>query len=208
MDVRKLWKRLNQGWTGIVFSIFLGVTFATFFYYVVLASALQTNFPVVAVVSGSMDHGITDDPTKEGAYPCGKLTEDYKENFDNWWNLCGGSYSQFGINKETFMQFPFKDGFKKGDMPVVQKPKEYKEGDVVVYTAVDCNSRNSVERAPIIHRIVEIDEQGVIHTKGDHNRGQNYYENCVKEEQIHGKVIFIIPKLGYVKVFASELIGI
>ena len=208
MGVRKLWKRLNEGWTGIFFSVFLGILFATFFYYVVLAGALQTSLPVVAVISSSMDHGISGSSLSEIAYPCGnKIVESYDENFDNWWNLCGGSYSQFDISKEKFSEFPFKDGFKLGDMPVVQGSGDYKEGDIVVYTAADCQTGKTVERAPIIHRIVKI-ENGVYHTKGDHNRNQNYYENCIKKEQIHGKVIFIVPKLGYVKVLAAKLLGI
>lgn len=203
----KTWKKLNHGWTGIIISIVFGVALAAFFYYGVLATILQTNLPVVAVVSGSMDHGITDDNLKEFAYPCGKVVDGYTESFEKWWDSCGGSYAQFGITREQFMDFPFKDGFKKGDMPIVQKADSYKEGDIIVYTALGCQTRQATESAPIIHRIVEIDEQGIIHTKGDHNRSQNNYENCITEDQVHGRVIFIIPKLGYVKVLASEILG-
>ena len=207
MGMLKTWRKLNQGWPGVIISIVFGVALAAFFYYGVLSTILQTSLPVVAVVSGSMDHGITDDNLKESAYPCGKVVDGYTESFGNWWDLCGGSYAQFGITAEQFMEFPFRDGFKKGDMPIVQKSDSYKEGDIIVYTALNCQTREISESAPIIHRIVEIDEQGIIHTKGDHNRSQNHYENCISKDQVHGRVIFIIPKLGYVKVLASETLG-
>lgn len=203
MDVRKTWKRLNEGWTGIIFSIALGVVFASLFYYVVLAGIFQTNLPVVAVFSGSMDHD-----KNEFGYPCDKIAENYRESFDTWWDVCGGTYAQFDITKQKFSTFPFKDGFKMGDMPVVQGSKDYSEGNIIVYRAVNCETGQPAEREPIIHRIVKIDERGIVHTKGDHNRGQNYYENCVKKEQIYGKIIFIIPKLGYVKVLATKLVGL
>lgn len=204
MDVRELWKRLNEGWVGVIFSVFLGIVFATFFYYVVLATVFQTTLPVVAVFSGSMDHD-----RNEFGYPCEKVVANYKESFNNWWDVCGGTYAQFDITKEKFSQFPFKDGFKTGDMPVVQGKADYKEGDIIVYRALTCDTRALVEKEPIIHRIVKIDERGVIHTKGDHNAGQNnLYENCIQKDQVFGKVIFIIPKLGYVKVLATKIVGL
>jgi len=163
-----------------------------------LGLLLSTSMPVVAVVSSSMDHGIV--VSYRGSetildYPCSVMTANYKENFDNWWDLCKHTYEKFNITKEDFAKFPFKDGFKIGDMPIVQGSDSYKVGDVIVYEAG--------QSAPIIHRIVKINEDGTYQTKGDHNAGQNPYEYSVKKEQIYGRVIFIIPKLGYFKVFSS-----
>ncbi len=197
MDVHKIWKRLNEGWLGIYFSIFVGIVFATFFYYVVLANALQTDLPVVAVISSSMQH---DNP---------QLT------YYGW--LEGNlKYSRTYIDS-----WSVSNGFEIGDMPIVQgksgysspitgffslvtgsdiKEPVYEVGDVVVYTVEG-------QPAPIIHRIVKINADGTYQTKGDNNIGQLPYESSVKKEQIHGKVIFIIPKLGYVKVLAAKLVG-
>ncbi len=173
-----------------------------------LSFALATDLPVVAVISNSMDHGIPEDSTTKFAYPCGRAVDNYTENFDNWWNLCGGSYAKFDISKEEFLNFSFKDGLKKGDMPVVQGNTKYKVGDIIVYTAADCGTRAIIQKVPIIHRIVKIDQNGLIYTQGDHNGSQNPYESCIEAGQVHGRVIFIIPKLGYVKVLVSDIFGV
>jgi signal peptidase I len=193
--IKKVWSMLSEGWFGYIFYAFLGIISAFFIYNIVLTMILHTDLPIVAVVSGSMDHGYY------YGLPCGGGEKNYVENFDNWWNLCKDFYKDIGITKEQFLNFPFKDGFKRGDMPVVQGSDSYKVGDIIVYSV-------PTERAPIIHRIVKINPDGSFQTKGDHNVAQNVYEYSVKKSQIHGKVIFIIPKLGYFKVLISEILGI
>lgn len=175
----------SQDWLPYVY----GGIFLALLAQRLLGLVLSTSMPVVAVVSSSMDHGIN------SGYPCGVMVANYTESFDNWWELCKHTYEKFNITKEEFANFPFRDGFKIGDMPVVRGSDSYEVGDVIVYEAG--------QPAPIIHRIVKINEDGTYQTKGDHNAGQNPYEYSVKKEQIHGKVIFIIPKLGYFKVFAG-----
>jgi signal peptidase I len=172
--------------------IFGGVLLAAIV-HLSLAVALGNSFPVVAVVSGSMDHGLN-----SFGLPCSKVQKDYVENFDNWWGLCGDTYTEFGITKEQFQSFPFKDGFKIGDLPIIQNAETYHVGDIIVYDAD--------EAAPIIHRIVKINADGTYQTKGDHNLGQNDYEDLISLEQIAGRVIFIIPKVGYFKVLTSGLL--
>jgi signal peptidase I len=164
--------------------------------HLLLRIVLSTELPVVAVVSDSMDHGITD----EYKYPCGRVVKDYEKNFDNWWELCGDTYAKFNISKNQFKSFSFKDGFEKGDMPIVTGSDDYKVGDVIVYTV-------STQSPPIIHRMVKVNPDGTYQTKGDHNANQNDYEDSIKKDQIQGKVIFIIPKIGYFKVIATELLG-
>jgi len=184
----------NQDWLPYVY----GGIFLALLVQRLLGLLLSTSMPVVAVVSSSMDHGIVVKYRSNEAildYPCGVMVANYTENFDNWWDLCKYTYEKFNITKEDFANFPFKDGFKIGDMPIVQGSDSYKVGDVIVYEAG--------QSAPIIHRIVKINEDGTYQTKGDHNAGQNPYEYSVKKEQIYGRVIFIIPKLGYFKVFSS-----
>ncbi|MEM5802310.1 MAG: signal peptidase I [Candidatus Aenigmatarchaeota archaeon] len=194
--VKKIWQSLTEGWFGYIFYAALGIIFAYLLQNVILSTLLGTHLPVVAVVSGSMDHG-----NYRGSLPCGGKVENYEENFDNWWELCKGFYENIGITKQQFLTFPFKNGFKRGDMPIVQGSNEYKVGDIIVYSV-------PTERAPIIHRIVKINPDGTYQTKGDHNLAQNPYEYSVRKDQIHGRVIFIIPKLGYFKVILSEIFGI
>jgi len=194
--IREIWKRLTEGWFGYIFYAFLGILFAYLLQSVVLSFLLQTDLPVVAVFSGSMDHGIN----AQGS-PCHTTVSDYTESFDNWWNVCKSFYENVGIGKEKFSTFPFNDGFKRGDMPILQGSDNYNVGDVIVYSV-------SMESAPIIHRVISINPDGTFQTKGDHNFGQNPYEYNVKKSQIHGKVIFIVPKLGYFKVLLTELLGV
>ena len=85
-------------------------------------------------------------------------------------------------------------------MPIVQRTDDYKVGDIIVFSVPS-------QRIPIIHRIVKVNSDGSYQTKGDHNALQNPYEYSIQKSQIHGRVIMIIPKLGYFKVFISDLFG-
>jgi hypothetical protein len=142
-----------------------------------------------------MGHGVN-----EFGYPCGKNIDNYHKIFDSWWQICGSTYQQFNITEQQFLQFPFHDGLDIGDMPVVEKSNAYKVGEIIVYDAG--------EAAPIIHRVVEINADSTYQTKGDHNMGQNPYEHSVKPSQIAGKVVFVVPKLGYFRVLVSRVFGI
>jgi signal peptidase I len=197
--LQEKWRKLTSGWLGYIVYGGLGILAAYLFYYG-SGIILRTDVPFVAVVSSSMDHGITGDSGLQ-KWPCQKEREDFVENFDNWWISCGVFYASIGITKEEFHSFPFSNGFKKGDLPIVQGSDSYKVGDIIVFAVPG-------QPAPIIHRIVKINEDGTFQTKGDHNSGQNPYELSIAKNQIKGKVIFIIPKLGYFKVLLSELVGI
>jgi len=88
--------------------------------------------------------------------------------------------------------------FEKGDMIIVQGSNEIKVGDIVVYDAPRY-------RYPIIHRVINISSKGII-TKGDNNPSPDPW--ITPTEKIHGKAIFRIPFLGWVKVGAYELLGL
>jgi len=156
----------------------LGVLFAALFYFVILRAVLGTDLPMVAVVSNSMKHEST------------MQTTHYK-----WLE------EKLGYNETYINSWPVKNGFSAGDMPIIRGVEEYNVGDVIVYSVPGSS-------APIIHRIVKINEDNTYQTKGDNNNGQARYELSIPEQQIHGKVIFIIPKLGYFKVMVNRLLGI
>ncbi|MEM5793945.1 MAG: hypothetical protein QXD54_02155 [Candidatus Aenigmatarchaeota archaeon] len=178
-------EKMTEGWFGYIFYAALGIIIA-FLVNLTLAVALSTDLPVVAVVSGSMIHD-----------------ETIELNHYQWLE------KKFGYNRSYIDSWPVNKGFGIGDLPIIQGSKDYKVGDVVVFS-VPCES------SPIIHRIVYINEDGSYQTKGDHNPDQItkccgiekqvcYTEKSISKDQIHGKVIFIIPKLGYFKVIASEI---
>ncbi len=91
--------------------------------------------------------------------------------------------------------------FYRGDLLVLQgtKPEELKIGDVIVFSPTE-------QLTPIVHRIIAINPDGSFQTKGDANAGQLPFEKAVRPEQIHGRMIIIIPLLGWAKIGLTEFI--
>ncbi|MBN1896592.1 MAG: signal peptidase I [Candidatus Aenigmarchaeota archaeon] len=91
--------------------------------------------------------------------------------------------------------------FYKGDILVLKGvPTEQLDvGDIVVYS-VEGRS------VPIVHRIVKINPDDSFQTKGDANNGQLNFEYYVSPQSIHGKVVLIIPYLGWVKIGVTEYV--
>lgn len=185
-------KQLTDTWWG---NIILGFSVAVIFYYVILSTVLSTRTPIVAVVSDSMYHG----PNDRFGTLCGESVSG-GQNLDKFWEICDNTYQSFGITKGQFEKFPFRNGFDVGDMPIIKGSDEYHVGDIIVYSVSGIG-------APIIHRVIDV-KDGIYKTKGDNNAGQNIYENSVVKEQIKGKVIFIIPKIGYFKVLTNRVFGV
>lgn len=82
--------------------------------------------------------------------------------------------------------------------------EEIKIGDVVTYQSRD----ESFYGILITHRVVGIKEEAgekVYVTKGDHN--QTIDRLPVKADQLYGKVIMRIPKIGYIKYFLVTSYG-
>jgi len=105
-----------------------------------------------------------------------------------------------GYNRSYIDSWPISGGFLVGDMPIVQGGSSYSVGDVVVYSVPG-------QSVPIIHRIIVINPDGSYQTKGDNNLQQLTYEFSVRGAQVHGKVIAVVPKLGYFKVFTMRVFG-
>ena len=94
--------------------------------------------------------------------------------------------------------------FYQGDILVVQgakNPQDYKGmlkiGDVIVFSV-------SGRDVPIVHRIIQINPDGSFQTQGDANTVQHEFEKHIDAGQIHGKVVTIIPYLGWVKIGVTE----
>jgi len=160
----------------------LWISFAVILSFVVgniLNFALGTNTPLVAIMSGSMEH---DSTTEKVHY----------------------SYLQSaGFSREEIDSFPIPNGFRKGDVLVVKgSEKEYAIGDVLVFNAPGANY-------PIIHRIIGTtkDSSGKVYyrTKGDHNPAEDRW--LIPHSEARGKAAFVIPFLGYVKVIPMQACG-
>ncbi len=85
--------------------------------------------------------------------------------------------------------------FYKGDILVLHgmEPDAFKVSDVIVYSVLG-------RAVPIVHRIVKINPDGSFQTKGDANSGQLDFEYYVDPATVHGRVVVIVPYLGWVKI--------
>lgn len=155
---------------------------ALFIYRVVLVWFFGNPYPLVVVVSGSMMH---------------------KDNIEikHYQFL----ERNFGYNKSYIDSWPLKNGFGVGDILVVVKTNDLRIGDVVVF-------KNRCQNIPIAHRIIAINEDSTFQTKGDNNYEQNispcYNEKSISKEDIYGKVVLVIPKIGIFRYFVFAIFGI
>lgn len=207
-DSSQLLRYLKKTWYFIwyddsmaswVINLLLAFVIIKYLVYPGLGLIFSTSFPIVAVVSESMEH------------PGG---------FDEWWHseaYCGHHtcqvqcmctqqdwYLGHNISKDFFKSYPFSNGFNKGDIMVLfgVEAKDVKIGQVIVF---DAN-----KEYPIIHRVIRIrnEEKIYFETKGDHNK--NYIDDgrlnemAVSESQLLGKAVFRIPLLGYVKIWFTD----
>ena len=79
-----------------------------------------------------------------------------------------------------------------------------KIGDVVTYRSTDPAFNGIL----VTHRVVSIDEKNgekIFITKGDHN--ETIDRTPVSFNQIQGKVVMRVPKIGYIKYFLVEYYG-
>lgn len=104
---------------------------------------------------------------------------------------------KYGYSRNYIESWPIKNGFRKGDVLVIKgvDKNEVKVGDVIVFDIDE-------QRIPIVHRVVKLEDDRII-TKGDHNQVTDPWE----VKKIHGKVIFIIPFLGWPKIIFTYIVS-
>jgi signal peptidase len=100
--------------------------------------------------------------------------------------------------------------FHKGDLVIVKgvDPDEIKVGDIIVF-------ENPWRGIPVVHRVIgieEVDGRRYFITKGD-NRITNRFSDQqsgiappISEDLIKGRVVLVVPKLGWFKVLLTELL--
>lgn len=184
-----IWKKFrffifedNSIWSWM-FDIVFAFVLIKFIVYPLLGLLLSTTHPIVAVVSGSMEH--------DGS-------------FEDWWSQHQEFYLKLGIEKEDFLECSFRNGFNTGDIMILmgKPPEEIDVGDIIVY-------QGSTD--PIIHRVVKKwEEKGSFfyQTKGDHNSDSNFNERRIREDMLVGYsknekgsvAVLRIPFLGWIKI--------
>ena len=192
--LKKVWRFIwdeDSIWSWLA-NIVLAFILIKFIVYPGLGFVLGTQFPIVAVVSGSMEHE--------------------QRTFNDWWQTpCCTSqqcttknnhediYKNQNITKAKFETFPYTSGFNKGDIMILQSATNLKQGNVIVFMA---EGRND----PIIHRLVKINNKSHT-TLGDNNCGSiAEFERNIPEEKIIGKALLRIPLLGWIKIFFVDLL--
>ncbi|MBI2208300.1 signal peptidase I [Candidatus Woesearchaeota archaeon] len=188
-NLKKVWHFIwedNSIWSWIV-NIILAFILIKFVVYPFLGLVLITSHPVVAVVSGSMEHNGME--------------------LEQWWEKNKDWYLKNGIDKAAFEQFSLKNGFNKGDIMILvgKDGRNIKIGDVIVFVEGG--------KDPIIHRVVKkAERKGTIYfqTKGDNNRDSiktsQLDETNIAETEVIGKAAFRVPLLGYIKIGFVEIL--
>ena len=184
-------------WIANIIVAFLVIRFIV---YPVLGLLLGTSFPIVAVISESMEHGTHNDII------CGQKYVEFPESYDNYWKVCGQWYESNGITKEEFNKFPFRNGFRKGDVIILWRANKdnIQLGDVLIF--------QGSKPQPLIHRVVKVwqeNEQFFYKTKGDHNSNSisgSLGEEKISESRIYGKGIIRVPYLGWMKILFVDAV--
>ena len=188
---KKFWKKFwfvvwkDDSFKGWIISLIFLLILIKGIFFPVLSLTTGTSIPLVIVESCSMYH--------EG---------NIFSNFDNWWTRHEEKYFQDGIIKNQFENFPFKNGFNKGDILFVTgvKPSNVKIGDIIIF--------NAGTTVPIIHRVISIrGENGtyIFSTEGDNNNGQLGIEQKINENQLVGEPqANVLPYVGWIKLIFFE----
>jgi len=227
MNLTEFLRKIKKSWNWIwnsdsilswIVALILIFLIVKFIFFPTLSLIFGTSLPLAGVESSSMDHQIVKDDSGILSL-CGEIYSKQQKqeigytDFNKYWEICGDWYvSNKHITKPVFEKFSMKNGFRKGDIIIVWGRFTPKIGDIIIFKP----NPDSTAPRPIIHRIVEINEEGIIQTKGDHNKEQltssnNFYktdETNIKKSQIIGKAIFKIPYLGWIKIWFTELINI
>ena len=87
----------------------------------------------------------------------------------------------------------------------VDDPENLKKGDIITFNSTEY----SYSGVTITHRISNIDKtsngQYLFTTKGDNNNTEDSARTSF--DKIYGKVLFRIPKIGYIQYYLSSILG-
>jgi signal peptidase len=88
--------------------------------------------------------------------------------------------------------------FNPGDIVMVLKvsPENIKLGDIIEFRTETIN---------VVHRVIEIEKNGNFVTKGDAN--DTIDADPVDPRNVNGKVMFTVPKVGWVSIAVKRMLG-
>lgn len=112
------------------------------------------------------------------------------------WIFHNKDQSVFGYRAECVISGSMEDTLSVGDIIVIKEVNKYSENDIVSF-----HEGNRV----ITHRIIDIVDGGFI-TKGDANNAAD--SEIVKQQDILGKEILVIPLIGYISIALMSPVGL
>lgn len=115
--------------------------------------------------------------------------------------ILSSNFNIFGHYRPFLVQSgSMEPAIMTGDVIVIKSQDSYVINEVVTF-------HNNSGRV-VTHRIVAVEKGAINHyaTKGDANRSGD--EDSISDEQIIGKVILVIPKLGYLVAFTKSKWGL
>lgn len=215
-NLKKFWNYLWYGESlgSYLLNFVVAFIIIKFIFFPTLGFFLNNNFPIVAIVSGSMEHKVVDNRV------CSYYINDISSkslNFDEWWGFCGKYYEDnFNLNKNNFTNFDYNNGLNIGDVMILygKNPKNIEIGDILVFVPQDKMSNGESyffnNYGPVIHRVVDKEfKEGKFYfrTKGDHNADSTLgFESNIPEDDVIGVAIFRIPYIGYIKLFLNKIL--
>lgn len=114
----------------------------------------------------------------------------------------GSNTNLFGEYKSFLIQSgSMEPSIHTGDIIVILRSSQYTKNDVVTFHTTD--------QRIVTHRIIEKKEQDnktLFLTKGDANEADD--DEYIQQKNILGKVVFVVPKLGFMVAFAKSLPGL
>lgn len=87
----------------------------------------------------------------------------------------------------------------------VNSPEDLEKGDIITFNSTDYRYSGVL----VTHRIVDIEKttsgEYLYTTKGDNNNTQD--SSRIGFDEIYGRVLFRIPKIGYIQYYLSSILG-
>jgi signal peptidase len=107
-----------------------------------------------------------------------------------------------GIKVKVVKSGSMEPAIKTGAIVVIKPESSYKTGDIITF------GPDTKTQVPTTHRIVSVTGEGrsvIFKTKGDANDSED--PNDTRLSDIHGKVIFSLPYVGFILDFAKKPFG-
>jgi len=113
------------------------------------------------------------------------------------------TFGYFGVQPTVIYSGSMQPVVDIGDIVIISdvSTDSIKEGDIIQF-------KNTNISIPILHRVYKIDEKGdtkLFITKGDANNDPD--TDPIISNQIMGKAIFTIPKIGWIPITMKSLVG-